>query len=186
MNSITPGGNWVQLNDIVQGNDHGARQGREIQLTSLKLRQLLRSNASGSHYVRIIAGYIKDHSAFATTTQIFDSPAGGNPTSASGVGGGNGVSLMILPINKALFTTVYDKTVKLGANSSVDGYDCMILDKYINLQNRKVRYDGSTTGPTNSDQSLWLGCITAEAPNDTAGGSTVEWSFTADLKFIDL
>lgn len=185
VNSALIGDNFVALSNISQGTGHSSRVGREVHLDSLSLRSVLHNNATGTHLVRIVIGYVQDQSIPASTFDIFDGGFRNQaPVSLSTIGGGDGITAMNLTINPVKFKTIYDRVHKLGS-SSADGANVKNFSIKKKL-NKKIKFEGATEGALNQDKQLYIGAWTAEGGNDTAAGTSVEWSFCAAVRYTDL
>lgn len=186
VSSSSLGSNWYPLSAIPQGVGHGERVGRQIKLDSLKINQVFKNNSTGTHLVRILVGYIKDQSTMGTGTELFENLLSAAPTTPLGIGGGNGMLALVSPINKAKFTVLYDKVITVGAAASVDGADTRQLITNHKLKGALINFEASTSGAANQDRSLYIGAFTVESGNDTAGGTSVEWTLFAETHYHDL
>lgn len=188
ISSAVLGNNFANLSAISQGGGWSDRVGKEVRLQKIDIKGLLHNNASGTHVVRMIVGYHKDiNLGMSTTTELFESNANsGGPLTSVGIGGGDGVTALLLPINKAKFTVLVDRLIKVGANASIDGNNVRTFSVSKALKDAKITFEGTTTGSANQDKQLYIGFWTAEGGNDTAGGTTVEVSYISSLHFTDL
>lgn len=188
VSSATISNTWGNLSAIPQGAGFGQRTGREVRLQKLHVKGLIHNNATGTHIVRMVIGYFKDISVTpSTTTEIFE-PTDNNtgPLTGTGIGGGNGIQAIVASLNKAKFTTVVDRLIKLGANSSIDANNVRTFEFTKPLRDAKIQFEDTTSGTGNQDKNLYIGFWTAEGGNDTAGGTTVEVSYTTALHYTDL
>lgn len=188
VSSATLGGNFTHLSSVPQGTGWGDRTGKEIRLSKIDVNVLLHNNASGTHIVRMVVGYFNDNTAsMGTTTELFESGTNsGGPLTSVGIGGGDGVTALLLPLNRAKFTPLVDRLVKIGANSSIDGNNVRTTRVIKKLPDTKITFEAATEGTLNQSKHLYIGFWTAEGGNDTAGGTTVELSFVSSLYYTDL
>lgn len=188
VNSAALGSNFSQLSVIPQGVGWGDRTGKEVRCSKVNIKGLIHNNATGTHVVRMVVGWFKDiGSGMGTTTELFEPTTNsGGPLTSVGIGGGDGVTSLLLPINRAKFMPLVDRLIKIGAGSSIDGNNVRTFDVTAQLRDTKITFEGSTTGTANQDKLLYIGFWTAEGGNDTAGGTSVEVSFVSSLHFTDL
>lgn len=188
VSSATVGNIWTQLANVPQGVGHGQRVGREIRLHDLSIKGLMHNNATGTHIVRMVVGYFNDNTGVpSTTAELFDSSVNNaGPITGGGITGGDGITALHLPINKAKMTVLVDRLIKIGAGASIDGNNVRIFSVRKALRNAKILFEAGTEGPDNQSKHLYLGFWTAEGGNDTAGGTTVELSWNSQLHFTDM
>lgn len=187
LSSASVGNNFINLSSVTQGTGWGERTGKEIRLSKVRVKGLLHNNASGTHVVRMVIGYALDQADLSSTTELFEAKvSSGGPLTGVGIGGGDGVTALLLPLNRAKFIPLVDRLIKIGANSSVDGANVRTFDITKALREAKIIFEGTTVGAANQSRTLHVGFWTAEGGNDTAGGTNVEVSIVADLHFTDL
>ena len=186
LSTVTQVNNWTNISDVAPNTGPSARIGAEILLHSVRCRGILHNNASGTNLVRMVVGYIKDQTAPTNISDLFLSSTGSAANVAAGDAAVAGLNAMYQPLHSNKITLLYDRVVKVGATGSVDGAQVVPYDFRINLRNKKIKFEGNTTGAGNTEHQLYIGAWATEGADDTGLGTAVEWSGVQDLLYTDL
>jgi len=189
INSISQGDTWVALSNINQGSAAFERVGKEITLRKLRFQGQIHNNASVTMMVRQVVGYFLDQGTPGVGTEMFEQTTRGSTggVTFSALKGASQEPLSpYLLLNRAKFIPVYDQVFKVGAVGALEGGNVVTFDRTIMLRDRKIRFEQAASGTANQDVQLFAGCWTIEANGDLSTGLAVEWTFNADLDYLDL
>lgn len=165
---------------IAQGTQDYERVGNKIKAIGLRLSGILYNNTTTTNYVRmlVLSQQNPETDMTSTSTNILDTNA---ITSISSI---PGLNTIYSPVNKLTYQVLYDKVIKLGSSSSVDGGQTYHFKKFIKL-NKEVIYVGSS-GVDCTRNNIRLLVWAAEAPDDVSVGVAVELSGYCSMYYIDV
>lgn len=173
------GTNWFPLCAPAIGNTVTTRVGNEIRLQKLEMRGSLHNNASIIQLVRMVVFYLKDNVTVSSATDIFQS---GN-TVAQDFSAFVGIDSIHYPLNTVKLQVLHDSVIQLapaGAHESVRTFK-----KSFDLKNKKIKFEGNSTGIDNQEPQLYALWFAAEAGNDTGAGTVVELSHFSRCWYTD-
>lgn len=171
------------LLDLSQGTGAYERIGNEVQAKGMFLRGIVHNNAAITNIFRmVIVGCAGDVDNNLANAELFMDANNAGGTSIL-TGSAAGLNSMYYPINKAKFDVLYDKVFKLSP-SGVDSNDTQLFRKFIKL-NRKIRFEGTTTGQYNMNYRYHALVWNAESPDDVTVGTTVEFSCHCTTYYTD-
>lgn len=173
------GSNWFPVGAPVPGTGAGQRVGNEIRLQSLTISASLHNNAAFSNLVRMVVFYLDDNVTVTSGTDIFSGGAG-NPLDFSTV---VGIDTMHYPLNPVKITVLHDSVINLAKGGEYES--TRYIKKTINLRNKKIVFENTTSGIDNQKPNLYVAYWAAEAANDVGTGTTVELSHFIRTYFTD-
>lgn len=167
---------------ISEGIDDGQRTGAVVNVSGLHFRGVLNSNSSTDCFARcMVVGYPGVNGD--PTLNLFRNGQGGL---AVGVNAINGLDAMYWPLNKMQLHVYVDKLYKLSAVGAGNaGASTRAFSHFVKFGGKKVQFKGNLTGSGNQNWMYSIIWITAEAPDDTSSGNTVELSQLERLYFKD-
>lgn len=143
----TTNANYItDLCTIAEGTGKEERIGSEIKLQGVQLKGMFHNNSSVVNYVRYVIGYFTQNQAslLNTVTKVFRGPFDQQlNTQEVYASGAQPYALMTTPLHPELFHTLYDKVIKIGPNTSTDGTNSRLFNKFIKLHNKKVSFTTS-------------------------------------------
>ncbi len=168
--------------NISEGTGPDNRVGQQITLSGYQLKGVFKSNAPNEHqYIRMILFYAKDRSNFDVNSELHVS-SNHLPLTGATIGG---LDKIYHPLNKALVTPLYDKTIKIAPYSNTQSDGTRLFNFFVKLHNRKISFENTATGVDNVSPRLHLAVITAGASDDELT-STVEMSAFQRLWYKDI
>lgn len=175
---------FYDLSAVAQGDANGNRTGNEIQASGFHFKGVLNNNSTSiTNYVRIVVfRAMADNSDMSYATSDLFAAANGIPQALSDQ---TGLNAMYYPIDKRLHKVYKDFVVKLAPNTATNGTHTKMIQFWIPLKGLKMYFEGSGTGDSNASPRLHFGMWTAEAPDDTSTGETVEVSGVGRFYFKD-
>lgn len=173
------GSNWFAVAAPAQGTSAGQRIGNEIRLQKLVIRASLHNNATISNLVRMVVFYLDDNVAVTSGTDIF-AGAAGNPLDFATV---TGINTIHYPFNPVKITVLHDQVFNLAKGGEYES--TRVIKKSINLRNKKVVFENTTSGVDNQKPNLYIAYWAAEAAEDISTGTTVELSHYSQTFFTD-
>lgn len=189
LNSISQGDTWIPLSNVNQGTGAFERVGKEITLRKLRFRGQIQNNANTTMIIRQVVGYFLDQGTPGVGTEMFEQSTRGSTggvTFSSIKGAVQEILTPYLLLNRAKFIPVYDRTFKIGNNAAVEGGNVALFDTTVSLRDRKIRFEQASSGTGNQDIQLYAGAWCIEANADLTTGLAMEWTFNADVDYLDL
>jgi len=177
---------------LAQGTASNERIGNEIRLQGVQLKGMFNNNTTLTTYVRIMIGYYIGNaeltSPVSEIVSLFKDNLG-NSVSAQIVAaaGAKNYALMTTPTHPEFWHPLYDKVLKIGPNTSTDGNNTRLFNKFIKLHNKKVIFDtlSGTTGAGYSTPRLQVIRIYTDAPQDSSTAQTLEYSGLSQVWYRD-
>jgi len=174
-------GSAIPMLGVTQGVQAWNRIGNEIRVKGFHIKGILNNNATTPNYVRMVLAWTACDTdvSFTTATLFGDYNLAGSSANTSGI---PGLNIMYFPINRVLYTPVYDKVIKLGGSG--DPSCTKIFSKFIKM-NKTIKYIANSTGTGVQNYQLTLFYLVAESGDDTTGGQIIEISHVARTFFTD-
>lgn len=167
------------LSSILQGVQSNQRVGVKVKATGLHTRLTLNNNSNKTNFVRVLVVGTYDPNDVSTSSELFLTVAGA-PTS---IASSPGLKCLNLSINKARYTPLYDKMVKLGPSGSTDGTETRFI-KFWRKLNKTISFDAATYGAGNQSYRYHMLLIPSEASDDTLP-SSIEATYACRLFYKD-
>ena len=176
-------GNWFDpFSNIGQGTGSYQRVGNKVKIIGIDLKNFFNNNSTTQIWLRFVVLKCYDRAAAGTASLFFESGTG-NTTSITSL---NGIQTMLRPWHPAQVKPIYDKVIKMSANSGEAAHSFTRLNHFIKFpKGLIIKYSGSSTGIGYSEPFYQIGCLIAEAPEDIGAGVTCEWSYCTNIYFVD-
>lgn len=170
------------LFDINQGTAVNNRTGNQIIAKGVSIKGIVHNNGANTNFMRMVLLGHTSLEDVSITGQFFgDANLAGAATTLTG--GAAGLNSMYYPINKLKFQVLMDKVIKCGP-AGVDSTDTQTFRHFVKL-NRKIKFAANQSGSDGQSYRYTLVFWTAEGPDDTALGQTLEVSAHVQAFFTD-
>lgn len=175
--------NWFDpFSNIGQGSGSYQRQGNRIKVTGIELNNYFNNNSTTQIWLRFVVLKVYDRTVSGTSSSYFESGTGSATTMASL----NGMQSMMRPFHPAQVKPIYDRVIKMSANSGEGANSFTRIKHFIKFpKGLIITYSGSSTGAGYSEPFYQIGCFIAEAPEDIGVGVTCEWTYCNNVYFHD-
>lgn len=184
MSTATAGVNWLQLGSAIsRGTGSDNRVGDSIKIIGIKFDIYLHNNTTTPTWVRHCLIRPSDKAVLDASSLIFM----GTSNQTTNLSTLTGMASMLRKFHPNTVSKVYkDRVLKLVGTSATDGNFYRKISFFQKFgRGIRLTYNASSTGAVNTEPNLAWGIWSAEAPEDTISGSTIEYSYQYTIFYTD-
>jgi len=172
---------WLEWCEPTQGTTRDTRVANEIYLHGMHSKGAFHNNGSVPVFIRRLVLGAGPSTVTGASAELFDNGLGPGVSITTT---GATMALITNKINKAQFKVYYDKTIKVGSVSSVDGMQTKIFNYFQKFGGKKILFEGATAGLNNQSYRISEVYLVASSDNDAAA-ATIEHTENNTVYFTD-
>jgi len=180
MNTLSASVSFTELSGPAQGTGGLNRVGNEILAKSMHVTGVIRNNSNSTTWVRgIIVGFGPELDT--ADPELFMQLSSGTPSTPLTI---TGLNMIYTPLALSKVKVFWDRRFKVGGSTTLDGSDTQFFNKKVNLNDKKIKFDGTLAGEGNQTYRYAVVFLCATADDDSIG-TTLELSYQSEFGFTD-